>query len=117
VIVGPREALETHSLLLRQLNWLGDVPIADIPAEGVELFAKVRSTRPPRPAILTRAGGSIWVELVDGENGVAPGQACALYADDGDEARVLGGGFIERAHRGAEAEAMLSRLGARHAHA
>ncbi|MBN9077777.1 MAG: tRNA 2-thiouridine(34) synthase MnmA [Rhizobiales bacterium 65-79] len=117
VIVGPREALETHGLLLRQVNWLGDTPLEDIPAEGVELFAKVRSTRPPRPAILTRSGGSVWVELVDGESGVAPGQACALYSDDGDDARVLGGGFIERAHRGAEAEAMLARLGAHHAHA
>jgi tRNA-specific 2-thiouridylase len=117
VIVGPREALETHNLVLRQVNWLGDVPLGDIPAEGIELFAKVRSTRPPRPAVLTQSGGSICVELVDGETGVAPGQACALYSDDGDEARVLGGGFIERAYRGAEAEAMLSRLGAIPAHA
>jgi tRNA-specific 2-thiouridylase len=117
VIVGPREALETHSLVLRQVNWLGDASLEDIPAEGIELFAKVRSTRPPRPAVLTRFGGSVRVELVDGETGVAPGQACALYSDDGDEARVLGGGFIERAYRGAEAEAMLSRLTAQPAHA
>ena len=33
-----------------------------------------------------------------------------LYADDGDETRVLGGGFIERSERGEDAEAMLSRL-------
>jgi tRNA-specific 2-thiouridylase len=117
VIVGPREALETHDLVLRQVNWLGDTLLEDIPAEGIELFAKVRSTRPPRPAVLTRSRGSVRVELADGETGVAPGQACALYSDDGDEARVLGGGFIERAHRGAEAEAMLSRLGALPAHA
>jgi len=117
VIVGPREALETHSLVLRQVNWLGDGGLEDIPAEGIELFAKVRSTRPPRPAVLTRSGGSVRVELVDGETGVAPGQACALYSDDGDEARVLGGGFIERAYRGAEAETMLSRLAAQPAHA
>jgi tRNA-specific 2-thiouridylase len=117
VIVGPREALETHSLVLRQVNWLGDAPLEAVPAEGIELFAKVRSTRPPRPAVLTRSGGSVRVELVDGESGVAPGQACTLYSDDGEEARVLGGGFIERAQRGAEAEAMLSRLGALPAHA
>ncbi|MBN9065563.1 MAG: tRNA 2-thiouridine(34) synthase MnmA [Rhizobiales bacterium] len=117
VIVGPREALETHGLVLRQVNWLGDTLLEDIPVEGIELFAKVRSTRPPRPAVLTRSRGSVRVELADGETGVAPGQACALYSDDGDEARVLGGGFIERAHRGAEAEAMLSRLGALPAHA
>ncbi len=117
VIVGPREALETHRLLLRQVNWLADGAIADIPAEGVELFAKVRSTRPPRPAVLTYSNGMVEVELADGESGVAPGQACVLYSDDSDDARVLGGGFIERASRGAEAEAMLSRLGAHAAHA
>ena len=43
---------------------------------------------------------------------MAPGQACALYTDEGNEARVLGGGFIERSERGVEAEAMLARLSA-----
>jgi tRNA-uridine 2-sulfurtransferase len=36
------------------------------------------------------------VELHDAEEGVAPGQACVLYADIGPEARVLGGGTIAR---------------------
>jgi tRNA-specific 2-thiouridylase len=110
VIVGPREALETRRIYLRAVNWLGDEPLSALPADGLELFAKVRSTRPPRPAVLHHDGRSTWVELVDGETGVAPGQACAFYLDDGDEARVLGGGFIDRSERGAEAEAMLSRL-------
>jgi tRNA-specific 2-thiouridylase len=117
VIVGPREALETHKIYLRSVNWLGDVPLAGIPAEGMELFAKVRSARPPRPAVLHQRAGAVWVELVDGESGIAPGQACVLYSDDGNDARVFGGGFIERAERGAEAEAMLSRLAALHAQA
>lgn len=51
-----------------------------------------------------------WVELTEGEAGVAPGQACVLYSDDGNEARVYGGGFIERSERGREAEAQLTRL-------
>jgi tRNA-specific 2-thiouridylase len=112
VIVGPREALETHKIYLRDLNWLGDETLTALPAGGLELFAKVRSTRPPRPAVLHHREGASWVELVDGESGIAPGQACVLYSDDGDDARVFGGGFIERSERGAEAEAMLSRLAA-----
>ena len=112
VIVGPREALETRRIYLRDMNWLGDGSITDLPQQGMELFAKVRSTRPPRPAVLHQGEGKVWVELVDGESGVAPGQACVLYTDDGDAARVLGGGFIERSERGVEAEAMLSRLAA-----
>jgi tRNA-specific 2-thiouridylase len=110
VIVGPREALETHKVHLRAVNWLGDVAVDDIPADGIELFAKVRSTRPPRPAHLLHRDGQSWVELAESESGIAPGQACVLYSDDGAEARVLGGGFIARSERGAEAEAMLSRL-------
>ncbi|MFC3722708.1 tRNA 2-thiouridine(34) synthase MnmA [Neoaquamicrobium sediminum] len=112
VIVGPREALETHKIYLRDLNWLGDEALSALPTGGLELFAKVRSTRPPRPAVLHHRDGASWVELVDGESGIAPGQACVLYSDDGDDARVFGGGFIERSERGAEAEAMLSRLAA-----
>lgn len=112
VVVGPREALETRRVYLRDMNWLGDGTLDDIPAEGMDLFAKVRSTRPPRPARLHADQRGVWVELADGEAGVAPGQACALYTDEGNEARVLGGGFIERSERGVEAEAMLARLGA-----
>ncbi|WP_019173844.1 tRNA 2-thiouridine(34) synthase MnmA [Pseudaminobacter salicylatoxidans] len=112
VVVGPREALETHKIYLRNINWLGDAPLEDISRDGMEIFAKVRSTRPPRPAMLHNRDGITWVELGDGESGIAPGQACVLYSDDGNEARVFGGGFIERSERGAEAEAMLNRLAA-----
>jgi tRNA-specific 2-thiouridylase len=52
------------------------------------------------------------VELVDGESGIAPGQACVLYADDSNDSRVLGGGTIARSERAPEAEAMLTRLAA-----
>ena len=110
VVVGPRKALETHRLYLRGMNWLGDVPLEAIGPTGFECHAKVRSTRPPRPAILHYDKGTTSVELLDGETGVAPGQACVLYADSGNDARVLGGGFIERSERTAEAEAMLAQL-------
>ncbi|WEX07968.1 tRNA 2-thiouridine(34) synthase MnmA [Chelativorans sp. AA-79] len=110
VVVGPREALETRRLFLRQVNWLGDAPLGALPEDGVEVFAKVRSTRPPAPATLHHRDDATWVELHEGEAGVAPGQACVLYSDEANDARVLGGGFIERSERRAEAEALLSRL-------
>ena len=110
VIVGPREALETHKIILRNMNWLGDIALEDIPASGLEMFAKVRSTRAPKPVILHHVDGVTSVELLDGESGIAPGQACVLYSDNGNEARVFGGGFIARSERGASAEAMLSKL-------
>ncbi|MVA98583.1 tRNA 2-thiouridine(34) synthase MnmA [Nitratireductor sp. CAU 1489] len=110
VIVGPREALETRQVTLRDFNWLGDGTPQSLPVEGMEVFARVRSTRPPGPAILRWRDGAASVELLDGETGVAPGQACVLYSDPGDEARVFGGGFIERSRRADDAEAALARL-------
>ncbi|KAF0134046.1 MAG: tRNA-specific 2-thiouridylase [Xanthobacteraceae bacterium] len=94
VIVGPREALATHTIVLRDFNWLGD----NLPRDGETLacYAKVRSTRPPRPAHLRMAGDVAEIELLDGEEGVAPGQACVLYDGAEGPARVLGGGFIRR---------------------
>ncbi|WAP68046.1 tRNA 2-thiouridine(34) synthase MnmA [Jiella pelagia] len=95
VTVGPREALLTRRIRLRDLNWLGERPADDYVGENADLFVKVRSTRPPAPArIVSAADGSVEVELVLGEDGVAPGQACVFY--DGIEAgaEVLGGGVI-----------------------
>lgn len=94
VVVGPREALAIRSMSLRDLNWLGDTALEAIGPEGLEVFVRVRSTRAPKPALLhPRIGGAI-IELHDGEEGVAPGQACVIYADDSPRARVLGGGTI-----------------------
>lgn len=110
VIVGPREALETRKLFLRDTNWLGDENLDEFPEDGIEVAAKVRSTRPPRPAILKYEDGALTVELLEGETGVAPGQACVLYDNESNDARVLGGGFITRSERDARAEAMLKNL-------
>lgn len=110
VIVGPREALATHRLHLKEVNWLGDGRLDAIPAAGLEVFARVRSTRPPTPARLAREDGHCYVELGESEAGVAPGQACVFYEGDDAGARILGGGWIARAERAAEAERALDRL-------
>ena len=91
VVVGPREALEKRRIVLRDVNWLGDGALADLPAEGLEVAVRVRSTREPAPARLMPNGE---VELYDPETGVSPGQACVFYASRDSQARVLGGGFI-----------------------
>jgi tRNA-specific 2-thiouridylase len=91
VIVGPREALATQRILLRDINWLGDGRLEDIDARGLEIAVRVRSTREPTPARLTPVGE---VELAGAESGVSPGQACVFYASTAPNARVLGGGFI-----------------------
>jgi len=91
VVVGPRQALETHRIRLRDVNWIGDGELADIPADGLAIAARVRSTRPPTPARLLPAGA---IEFDAPETGVSPGQACVFYESCDPRARVLGGGFI-----------------------
>ncbi len=106
VVVGPREALTTRRLALRDVNWLGDGSIETaLGPSRTECFVKVRSTRPPQHAWLARGADGIEVELVDGEDGVSPGQACVLYDAADGQARVLGGGFIRRAAETFELEA------------
>jgi tRNA-specific 2-thiouridylase len=112
VIVGPREALATQRIHLRDVNWLGDGALAEIGVGGMDIHAKVRSARPPAPARLHVRDGAVSVELNEGETGVAPGQACVFYADETPGARVLGGGFIARSERSREAEAALRQLAA-----
>jgi tRNA-specific 2-thiouridylase len=99
VIVGPREALATHHVELRNVNWLGDGDLGDLPAEGLEIGVRVRSSRPPVAARLSLRDDRVHVELPQGETGVAPGQACVFYAADERGTRVLGGGFIARPQR------------------
>ena len=98
VIVGPREALKTHTVRLRDVNWLGARPLAEAAAgNGAPVEVKVRSTRGPQPAVIQMRNGAVYVTLVAGEYGISPGQACVFYADDSATSEVLGGGFIAEA--------------------
>jgi tRNA-specific 2-thiouridylase len=98
VVVGPREALTMRRIALRDVNWIGEGTLEGALDGGRrEVFVKVRSTRPPQPAFLSLDSGEPEVELVDGEDGVSPGQACVFYDGAKGQARVLGGGFIRAA--------------------
>jgi tRNA-uridine 2-sulfurtransferase len=94
VVVGPRESVHAHWISLRDVNWLGDEPLLE---QGLEVAVRIRSSAPPRPATVFAHGPKAKVLLRDGEYGIAAGQACVLYADATPRARVLGGGWIERA--------------------
>ena len=93
VVVGPKEALSTRMVPLREINWLGDAPL--LSQSEWHLNVKVRSTRPPRPAILRPLSATeAEVELLSPEDGISAGQACVFYAPEGS--RILGGGWIWR---------------------
>src|SRR6187397_1432977 len=98
VVVGPRDALRMSRIVLRDVNWIGEGSIEEALADDRrEVFVKVRSTRPPQAAWLRHGANGCEVELVDGEHGVSPGQACVFYDPGEGQARVLGGGFIKSA--------------------
>ena len=82
----------TSALTLKETNWLGEGDDMAA-AAGRPVLARVRSTREPVAGKLSVRGGDIAVELDTPEEGVAPGQACVLYAPEQPD-RVLGGGFI-----------------------
>ncbi len=91
VVVGPKDMLATRTVPVREINWLGDAPF-DSRAEW-PLSVKVRSTRPPREAVIRPISATeAEVDLLTAEEGVSPGQACVFYAPEGS--RVLGGGWI-----------------------
>jgi tRNA-uridine 2-sulfurtransferase len=97
VVVGPRSALTTSGLVLRNVNWLGEKPLADVAGQGLMLYVRMRSSQKLRPAFIQiDQTDTVRVDLHDGEEGIATGQACVFYADDGAEGRVLGGGWIAK---------------------
>lgn len=89
VIVGPKEALETREIGVKELNWIGEA----VPENGLSVTAKVRSTRPGVKATLfmDEVDAHARIVLNESEAGVSPGQAAVFYEGD----RVLGGGWID----------------------
>jgi tRNA-specific 2-thiouridylase len=93
VIVGPKSALATRVIPVREINWLGDAAFES--RDEWHVNVRVRSTRPPRPAIIRPTSATTAnVELFAAEAGVSPGQACVFYDDA--TTRIFGGGWIFR---------------------
>jgi tRNA-specific 2-thiouridylase len=112
IVVGPRAALATKTIALRDVNWIGPGSLDALPESGLDIAVRVRSTRPPAPALLEYAAGAARVSLLGEESGVAPGQACVFYESADPGARVLGGGFIVQAEPAGRAPRAAARAAA-----
>ena len=78
-------------MIAREVNWLVDPPVV-----GSHLRVQVRHRATPASAELVRIDGDeIELALDEPVAAITPGQSLVLY----DDARVLGGGFIEAAQR------------------
>lgn len=93
VVVGPRDSLRVRTIMLKDVNWLGDEPVDGGGGVHERVHVRVRSSQDPLSAVLSLEGRRAVVVLDDGEFGVAPGQACVFYSSE-PNARVLGGGWI-----------------------
>ena len=99
VVIGPHASLLTRKIVLRHVNWLDHAALDTGAPFERRVHARVRSSQPPQAAMLVAGDGGVAVHLVEGEHGVAAGQACVLYADGSARARLLGGGWIAAAER------------------
>ena len=91
IIVGPKEALKVDRIILRELNILGNIN-----EFKNEIKIKVRSTGKLLRAKVKLNSNQAEVNILDGENGISPGQACVFYLNDQLGDKVLGGGWIHK---------------------
>ncbi len=91
VVIGPRDALLGRGVLARELNWLVEPPCV-----GDSVQVQVRSrARAIASTVVAIGDKSIELALDEAVAAISPGQSMVLF----DDARVLGGGVIERGLR------------------
>ena len=89
IIVGPKDALIIKNLFIKDLNILGTKEEFD-----KNILIKVRSTGKLLNAKVKFENNSGNVNIIDGETGISPGQACVFYSKDEVGDKLLGGGWI-----------------------
>lgn len=88
VIVGSKDDLHRKEVHLTDVSWLGD---GDKPVK-LKANVKLRSRQAPVAATIFFENNDKAVVIMDEPfRGVAPGQICCIYSNDG---QVLGGGII-----------------------
>jgi len=91
IIVGSKEYLIKTKINLKDLNIITN----DEKDFEKELFVKVRSTGKLIKAKIKIKDTSANVNLLEEEQGIAPGQACVFYSKNNLGYKVLGGGWIK----------------------
>ena len=91
IVVGSKNYLKINKIILRELNILGNSK--DFKNE---ILIKLRSTGKLLKANVKIDTNSAEVNIINGESGISPGQACVFYLKDDTGDKVLGGGWIDK---------------------
>jgi len=91
IIVGPKKELVQKKIKLKNLNLLCS------PDElNDDILVKVRSTGKLLKAKINLSDNFSYVNLLEDEFGISPGQACVFYLKNKFGYKVLGGGWITK---------------------
>ena len=91
IIVGSKENLIKTKIDLRDLN----IITRNEKDFEQDLFVKVRSTGKLIKANIEIKDTTANINLLEEEQGIAPGQACVFYSKNNLGYKVLGGGWIK----------------------
>jgi len=87
VVIGPKEELQEHNMIVKGLNL---IKYQSIESE-LEVLTKIRYHDPGTMSTITQKGDNIQVKFPKPVNAIAPGQSAVFY--EGDD--IIGGGIIQ----------------------
>jgi tRNA-specific 2-thiouridylase len=98
VTLGPKEELMYRQLLATDVNWLID----ELPIQpGTSTFraiVKIRYRDIGTSALVSAKDNSVTVVFDEPKPAITPGQLAAFYLQEGDNNRIIGGGWIDKVY-------------------
>jgi len=92
VTLGPKEEVMHRKLFATGANWLTDEPVCSFRAK-----VKIRYNDGGASATVTPRENNVVVEFDEPVSAITPGQLAAFYVQEGNNSRLIGGGWIDRA--------------------
>ena len=91
VTLGPKEEVLHNKLLATDTNWLIDEPKIPFRAK-----VKIRYNSSGAFAEISPQGNNIIVEFDEANLAITPGQLAALYVQEANDTRLIGGVWIDK---------------------
>ncbi len=92
VTLGPKEEVMHRKLFATDVNWLTNEPQSSFRAK-----VKIRYNDEGVSTRVSPQEGCVVVEFDEPVSAVTPGQLAAFYVQEGENSRVVGGGWIDKA--------------------